>query len=60
MPSVGFFGPLFNGVILRKKILLDLVRANSINASRVLLWNTKGYQDFYVNRVHAISSRQDN
>ena len=54
--SVGFFGPLFDGAILHKSIMPHLVRATAINASRVLLSNTKGYQDFYVHRAHAISN----
>lgn len=55
-PSVGFFGPLFDGAILHKNILPHLVRATAVNASRVLLSNTKGYQDFYVHRAHAINN----
>ncbi|RNA27373.1 ral GTPase-activating subunit alpha-1 [Brachionus plicatilis] len=54
--SVGFFGPLFDGAILHKNIMAHLVRATAINASRVLLSSTKGYQDFYVHRAHAISN----
>jgi hypothetical protein len=44
-PSVGYFGPLFDGAIVNKNVLPTLIRATAINASRVLLSNTKGYQD---------------
>lgn len=54
--SVGFFGPLFDGAILHKRIMPHLIRATAINASRVLLSNTKGFQDFYVHRAHAINN----
>ncbi len=47
-PSVGYFGPLFDGAIINKNALPTLIRATAINASRVLLSNTKGYQDLYV------------
>ena len=43
--SVGYFGPLFDGAIVNKNVLPTLIRATAINASRVLLANTKGYQD---------------
>lgn len=54
--SVGFFGPLFDGAIISKQSLPTLIRATAMNASRVLLSNTKGYQDFYVHRAHAINN----
>lgn len=44
-PSVGFFGPLFDGAIINKQSLPTLIRATAINANRILLSNTKGYQD---------------
>ncbi|CAF0829024.1 unnamed protein product [Brachionus calyciflorus] len=53
---VGFFGPLFDGAILHKSIMPHLIRSTAINASRVLLSNTKGYQEFYVHRAHAINN----
>lgn len=43
--SVGYFGPLFDGAIVNKRALPTLIRTTAINASRVLLSNTKGYQD---------------
>lgn len=43
--SVGIFGPLFDGAIVNKNVLPALIRATAINASRVLLSNTRGYQD---------------
>lgn len=46
-PSVGYFGPLFDGAIVNKQTLPTLIRATAVNASRVLLSNTKGYQDLY-------------
>ncbi len=45
--KVGYFGPLFDGAIINKQALPTLIRATAINASRVLLSNTKGYQDLY-------------
>ncbi len=54
--SVGYFGPLFDGAIVNKQSLPTLIRATAINASRILLSNTKGYQDFYVHRTHAINN----
>jgi hypothetical protein len=44
-PSIGYFGPLFDGAIVNKRSLPVLIRATAINASRVLLSNIKGYQD---------------
>jgi hypothetical protein len=44
-PSIGHFGPLFDGAIVNKNVLPTLIRATAINASRVLLSNTRGYQD---------------
>jgi len=43
--SVGYFGPLFDGAIVTKQALPTLIRATAINASRIVLANTKGYQD---------------
>lgn len=54
--SVGYFGPLFDGAIVTKQALPTLIRTTAINASRILLSNTKGYQDFFVHRAHAINN----
>jgi hypothetical protein len=54
--SVGYFGPLFDGAIINKHSLPTLIRATAINASRILLSNIKGYQDFYVHRQHSIGN----
>nr|XP_032804203.1 ral GTPase-activating protein subunit alpha-1-like isoform X3 [Petromyzon marinus] len=48
--EVPFFGPLFDGAIVGKKLLPGLVRATAINASRALKRRLPLYRSFYEER----------
>ncbi|XP_062620262.1 ral GTPase-activating protein subunit alpha-1-like [Saccostrea cucullata] len=49
--EVPFFGPLFDGAILDRKVLPGLVRATAINASRVKRSLLPFYHSFYEERA---------
>ncbi|KAJ8308029.1 hypothetical protein KUTeg_012903 [Tegillarca granosa] len=50
-PEVPYFGPLFDGAILDRKVLPGLVRATAINASRVKRSLMPFYHSFYEERA---------
>ncbi|KAK3092349.1 hypothetical protein FSP39_001673 [Pinctada imbricata] len=49
--EVPYFGPLFDGAILDRKVLPGLVRATAINASRVKRLSLPYYHSFYEERA---------
>lgn len=53
-PNVPYFGPLFNEVIVDKRVLPGLVRATSINASRAKRSMLSHYQTHYEERHYAL------
>ncbi|XP_043246445.1 ral GTPase-activating protein subunit alpha-1-like [Amphibalanus amphitrite] len=55
-PEVPFFGPLFNGAIVGRKILPGLVRATALNASRAKRSMLPYYLNFFEERSQALET----
>ncbi|XP_037086533.1 ral GTPase-activating protein subunit alpha-1-like [Pollicipes pollicipes] len=55
-PEVPFFGPLFNGAIVGRKILPGLVRATALNASRAKRSMLPHYLNFFEERSQALET----
>ncbi|XP_033736327.1 ral GTPase-activating protein subunit alpha-1-like isoform X2 [Pecten maximus] len=54
-PEIPYFGPVFDGAILDRKVLPGLVRATAINASRVKRSLIPFYHSFYEERAKSFN-----
>ncbi|XP_071163712.1 ral GTPase-activating protein subunit alpha-1-like isoform X39 [Mytilus edulis] len=58
--EIPYFGPLFNGAIVDRKILPGLVRAAAINASRIKRAQMSLYHSFYEERAKGFDTLVQN
>jgi len=49
-PGLNLFGPLLDGMVVRKELLGQLVRQTAMNANRYVRYNTQGYEPPYPTR----------
>ncbi|ELR22787.1 Rap/ran-GAP protein [Acanthamoeba castellanii str. Neff] len=49
-PGVGLFGPLIDGMVVRKELVGQLVRQTAMNANRYVRYSTQGYEPPYPTR----------
>lgn len=54
-PEVPFFGPLFNGAVVHRDELANLVRITAINASRAKRLHLAAYKPFFEERYDSIN-----